>query len=245
MRIGLFFAACILAGCGTLLSGYTQYCEEYIDCLDGNKEDERACVIDFNESERIAKVYGCKDDFNDYMGCMKEEADCESMGRTDYWTADDDCEDEYEDYLDCLSDESDLLGGGYDDTGSWGGYERDEVTEPTFNIAWTDDGNTLEASVSNAHLDGYFLGLAETGSGAEGWYGEDCISDDAICHDMGADSSLALTGVSSIPEVVAGSTTLFNSGLWAGVTCAFFSNEGDTNYETLANVGGDDASYYE
>ena len=64
-----------------------------------------------------------------------------------------------------------------------------DVAEASFNIAWTDDGNTLEASVSNPHVDGYFLGLAETGSGANGWYGEDCISDDAICHDMGADSS--------------------------------------------------------
>ena len=121
----------------------------------------------------------------------------------------------------------------------------EEVAEASFNIAWTDDGTTLEASVSNPDVDGYFLGLAETGSGAEGWYSEDCISEDAFCHDMGADSSLSLESVATIPEVVAGSTTLFSVGLWAGVTYAFFSNEGDTNYETLANVGGDDPSYYE
>ena len=126
-----------------------------------------------------------------------------------------------------------------------------EVAEASFNIAWTDDGNTLEASVSNPHLDGYFLGMAETGSGDLGWYGEDCIGDDAECHDMGVADTLSLTSVhpdvggGGIDAVVPGSTTLFYAGLWAGVTYAFFSDEGDTNYETVAHSGGDDPSYYE
>ena len=125
-----------------------------------------------------------------------------------------------------------------------------EVAEASFNIAWTDDGNTLEASVSNPHVDGYFLGLAETGSGEDGWYVEDCVGDDAICHDMGPSSSVSLTSVhpdvggAGIDAVAGGSTTLFHSGLWAGVTYAFFSNEGETNYETVAESGGDDPSYY-
>mgnify|MGYP004334357867 CR=1 FL=1 len=133
------------------------------------------------------------------------------------------------------------------DTGDWGGA--------SFNIAWTDVGNTLEASVSNPDVDGYFLGLAETGSGALGWYGEDCISDDAICHDMGAGSFISLRSVhpdvSSLTPAAAraavenGSTTLFHVGLWAGVTYAFYSNEGNTGYNTLAHVGGDDSSYYQ
>ncbi len=259
-RIGLGIVVG-LVGCGSLLSGYNQYCEEYVDCLDGNDEDEQVCVLELQESERIAKVYGCKDDFADYMDCMKEEADCESAGSSDYWTAEDGCEDEHDDYMDCLLDESDLLGGGDVDTGSWTQWDDgdandgvgtgSEETEPTFNIAWTDDGNTLQASVSNPHVDGYFLGLAETGSGINGWYGEDCLSADSICHDMGASSSISLTSVhpdrggAGLSAVVGGSTTIFHAGLWAGVTYVFFSNEGSTNYETVAASGGDDPSYYQ
>ena len=133
------------------------------------------------------------------------------------------------------------------DTGSWG--------EESFNIAWTDVGNTLEVSVSNPHEGGYFLGLAETGSGSLGWYGEDCVSDDAICHDLGSTNSASLTSVhpevsgmtpaAARAAVADGSTTLFHVGLWAGVTYAFFSNEGDTGYETVAYASGDDSSYYE
>jgi len=120
----------------------------------------------------------------------------------------------------------------------------------TFNIAWSDDGNTLEASVSNPHVEGYFLGLAQTGS-ADGWYGEDCVSADSICHDMGPGSAVALFtvhpdyGGGGIDALVPGANTLFHAGVWAGVTYVFFSNEGDTAYETVAHTGGDDTSYYD
>ena len=125
-----------------------------------------------------------------------------------------------------------------------------DVAEASFNIAWADSGNTLEASVSNPHVGGYFLGLAETGSGADGWYGEDCVGEDSQCHDMGANDSLSLTSVhpdvggAGVGAVAPGSTTLFHSGIWSGVTYVFFSNEGETDYNTVANVGGDDPSYY-
>jgi hypothetical protein len=125
------------------------------------------------------------------------------------------------------------------------------MEEASFNIAWTDDGSTLEVSVSNPHVDGYFLGLAETGSGANGWYGEDCEGDTSICHDMGSSNSLSLSSVhpdvggGGLDDVVAGSTTLMHVGLWAGVTYAFFSNEGDGDYANVAHSGGDDTSYYE
>ena len=130
-------------------------------------------------------------------------------------------------------------------SGGWGGGGSSTSPEPSFNIAWTDGTSTLEASVSNPHVDGYFLGLAETGSGDAGWYGEDCMSFDAQCHDMGALSTLSLESVSAIDDVVPGSTTLFSTGLWAGVTYAFFSNEGAGDYEYIAHSGGDDTSYYE
>jgi hypothetical protein len=57
------------------------------------------------------------------MECMKEDADCESYGRYEYWSAEGDCEDEQEDYLDCLSDESDVIGG------SGEGEVTDEIEE--------------------------------------------------------------------------------------------------------------------
>ena len=136
-----------------------------------------------------------------------------------------------------------------------GGCDTGYGGEASFNLAWTDTGNTLEASVSNPHPDGYFLGLAETGSGALGWYGEDCVSDDAICHDMGESSFVELETVhpdiSGQPPAAAraavedGRTTLFHVGLDAGVTYVFFSNEGDTGYNTVAHVQGDDVTYYE
>jgi hypothetical protein len=136
-----------------------------------------------------------------------------------------------------------------------GGCDTGMGGEASFNLAWTDVGSTLEVSVSNPDVDGYFLGLAETGSGGLGWYGEDCVSDDAICHDMGEGSVLSLSSVhpevsglsasASRAAVVAGSTTLFHVGLWAGVTYVFFSDEGNTGYETVAHSGGDDSSFYE
>lgn len=136
-----------------------------------------------------------------------------------------------------------------------GGCDTGDYGEASFNIAWTDVGSTLEVSVSNPDSGGYFLGMAETGSGGLGWYGEDCVSDDAICHDMGDSSSLTLTsvhpeisgmtGLAAQAAVEDGSTTLFHVGLWAGVTYAFFSNEGGTGYETVAHTSGDDTSFYE
>ena len=146
---------------------------------------------------------------------------------------------------------SDYSGGGWGGGSGPGGGSGSGAASASFNIAWTDDGNTLEASVSNGHNDGYFLGLAETGAGAAGWYGEDCVSDGSHCHMMTSADSLTLNSVhpeaggGGIGDVAAGSTTLFHAGLWAGVTYAFFSNEGAGDYGTVAQSGGDDSSYYE
>jgi hypothetical protein len=117
MRIGLLMPV-LLLGCGTMFSGFKEYCEERVDCIDGNEDDEQACVVGIDNDRRMARVYGCEDDYMDFMECMKEDADCESSGRYDYWTAEGDCEDDYEDYVDCMSDESDGYGWNYEDTGS-------------------------------------------------------------------------------------------------------------------------------
>jgi hypothetical protein len=115
MRIALLIPV-LLAGCGTLFSGFKEYCEESVDCADGNSDDEQACMLNIHNNRRVARVYGCEDDYMDFMECMKEDAACESYGQYEYWTADGDCEDDYEDYVDCMSDES--SGNGWNDTGS-------------------------------------------------------------------------------------------------------------------------------
>jgi hypothetical protein len=108
MRVA-FLTAVFVVGCGTLFSGFKEYCEDLVDCIDGNEEDEQACMVSIDNNRRIARVYGCEADYMDYMACMKEDADCESYGRYDYWSAEGDCQDDYEDYVDCLADESDLI----------------------------------------------------------------------------------------------------------------------------------------
>ena len=107
MRFGLVLLVS-LSGCGTLFSGFKEYCEDRSDCLDVNDEDEKACIADVQNTRRVAKIYDCEDDYMDYMECMKEDANCESQGRYDYWTDEGDCTNDLEDYLDCVSDESDL-----------------------------------------------------------------------------------------------------------------------------------------
>jgi hypothetical protein len=70
---------------------------------------------------------------------------------------------------------------------------------------------------------------------------------------MGSDDNLSLTtvhpnrGGGGQDDLVANSTTLLYGDLWSGVTYVFFSDEDETTTErwsTLANVGGNDPSYY-
>ena len=112
MRRAMTFVGLVaVVGCGTLFSGFKEYCVEAVDCIDGNEADEKACMVSIDNEKRLARVYGCKDDYKEYMECMKEDAKCEEYYGSDYWTAEGDCDDEYDDYVDCLSDESDF----YDD----------------------------------------------------------------------------------------------------------------------------------
>ena len=116
MRIALVLPL-FLTSCGFIFSEYGQYCEDYVDCIDGNEDDEKACQIQLDADKKEARVYGCDNDFEDYMECMKEDAECRSDGGYDYWSAGDECLDEADDYYDCIYDESEFYGGsssGYD-----------------------------------------------------------------------------------------------------------------------------------
>ena len=150
MRFGLLVPV-LLGGCGFLFSGFDEYCEERADCIDANDEDEKACAVDIQNTRRIARVYGCEDDYMDYMECMKEEAECASQGRYDYWTDRGECEDDLDDWLDCLADESDVIGGSssdWDDTGSWGWEEEEEeeVEVDEEQSCWFSDVVCIETS---------------------------------------------------------------------------------------------------
>ena len=210
MRFGLLVPV-LLGGCGFLFSGFDEYCEERADCIDANDEDEKACAVDIQNTRRIARVYGCEDDYMDYMECMKEEAECESQGRYDYWTDRGECEDDLDDWLDCLADESDVIGGSssdWDDTGSWDWEEEEEVEEEeeeasagscSFgssiciepnewdNEAWCDAVSGTDSSSDCA--DGY-TGMCEVPAGgdytAEAWvfyYGD--IDGESVCTGAG------------------------------------------------------------
>ena len=86
-----------VVGCGTLFSGFKEYCQEAVDCLDGNNEDEKACMVHIDNEKRLARVYGCQDYHTDYLVCMKDNAGCEDYYGQDYWTDGGDCNDEYAD----------------------------------------------------------------------------------------------------------------------------------------------------
>lgn len=110
-----------LIGCS---SSVGEYCEEYVDCLDGNETDEAACAQNMANERRLSQVYGCIEDYQEYSKCMLEEAECESMGGQDYWSPGEDCADETSDLLQCIEKASDIVGGsgnggGGEDTG-WG-----------------------------------------------------------------------------------------------------------------------------
>ena len=88
---------------------------------------------------------------------------------------------------------------------------------PTYN--WDSDG--LVVSIDNNPGSGFDLGLAETGSTGNGWFGEDCFNGTAgynLCHSFsGSSGSLDALGDGAAPgdpnDVVEGSTTLLNQDL--------------------------------
>jgi hypothetical protein len=110
----LTFLSVLIAGCG---SSFTEYCEEYVDCLDGNEADERACVAEISSSASVAGAYGCREQYDDYMSCQRENAVCRTEYGYDYWTDRGDCKDEASDLSTCVAKASDFGGGSYDTGG--------------------------------------------------------------------------------------------------------------------------------
>ena len=91
-----------------------------------------------------------------------------------------------------------------------------------------------------ASEDGYYFSLAQTGAGESGWYGEDCLGEDSVCHEIASDM-LSLACVAAVGDVEASVATL-HCDHEATTTWAFWGGEG---WETVVASGGDDPSYFE
>lgn len=89
-------ALLLAAGCG---GGYDAYCEEQMDCRDGNDADIEACIIEMERQEEIAYIYGCEDDWDEVYLCLEERSRCE--GNT-YLPRGNDCVGETTDLLQCI-----------------------------------------------------------------------------------------------------------------------------------------------
>ena len=120
-------------------------------------------------------------------------------------------------------------------------------------VASWDAAGTLTLTITGLAGTTYDFGMAETGAGATGWYGEDCILDpdnDAagdfsdygyeICHQASA-SGLTLTHTGDADTVVASSTTLLPGTAGANViTYVLFETGADTCW-----TWGNDVTWYD
>jgi hypothetical protein len=95
---------------------YSDYCEQAVDCLDGNDLDIDACEASLGGYSDTASAYECSDDFDAYFECLNDRSSCKSTNGTDYWTDDGDCNDESDDLAHCMSDASDSNVFGGNDT---------------------------------------------------------------------------------------------------------------------------------
>lgn len=117
---------------------------------------------------------------------------------------------------------------------------------PVVSAEWT-DRRTLVVTISTyLDLGPYWFGLAETGSGGgDGWQGEDCLSDDVLCHEVPHDGVLTLTSVhpdegGSIDQLREGETTLMNEARAPGLTYLLVRVSDDENCWTW----GHDPQFY-
>lgn len=152
----------------------------------------------------------------------------------------------------CTSGKDSAADSGADSTGatddSTGGTD-DSATTPEMTVAggWDDTCNyTLTLTNADTSVT-WLFGMAETGAGTDGWYGEDGSSADST-HPASA-TGLALTSVhpdcggGGIDDIKMGESTLFNESLDAGITYVLGAQDAGG-----ASLGcwtwGHDVSYY-
>ena len=95
----LVLLAAVLSASGC--DDFSAYCEEYVDCIDGNDADVEACEINTGAAADRASLYGCSDYFDSYQACLQEESKCEG---SDNFTTEGRCDDESNEYSSCMSD---------------------------------------------------------------------------------------------------------------------------------------------
>ena len=97
--------SCAVPSLHPAISDVRKYCNEQMDCIDGNRKDVKGCIVSIQNSRRLARQYGCQSEYAEYVSCIKDEGECNGES----W--DHDCFDELEDYWECLEDESDIYEG--------------------------------------------------------------------------------------------------------------------------------------
>jgi len=73
MVVVVAVAGSLSAGCG---SGYSQYCQDQMDCRNGNDRDVEACEIDASKDEDVASLEGCDDQWAQLVDCRESDGRC-------------------------------------------------------------------------------------------------------------------------------------------------------------------------
>jgi hypothetical protein len=107
----------VVAGCNMDIK---DYCAKWAECEDGNKADERACIDEMKAERKVADVYGCKAQFDDWAACLVDKSVClevsypvNALSSSDvvdtssdspmyYYTDDQNCNAEESAYSDCI-----------------------------------------------------------------------------------------------------------------------------------------------
>lgn len=138
------------------------------------------------------------------------------------------------------------------------------VPDPTFDVTLADgdgvddptggnDADTLTLTITNPPAGTWYFGYAQTAIGAtNGWFEESCSADADYCHPVPAaadvngtpTSTLTLTRVFAIGDIVAGSTMLLPVDFPVSATPDVTFYIGDQTGTGNCMVFGDDVSYY-
>ena len=88
----------LLAGCTD--ASITALCEEAEDCAGGGDDAYDACIIRMEAYEDLAAVHGCEAEWEDFLLCFEENAECDEDD--DELEPEDKCDDEEDDFEDCV-----------------------------------------------------------------------------------------------------------------------------------------------
>ena len=129
------------------------------------------------------------------------------------------------------------------DSGFDGTPGESRPPDPTVSLAWEGDNLVLQVTTSAEHGP-YLFGLAETGNGDMGWYGEDCIdgvrNDHDVCHSVPENGELILTKA-PIADIETEGYTLVGPAVAAGLTYVLVR---DTEENAGCWTWGHDTRFY-